>query len=326
MKQVILLSLVTVFAFGFVSAQDNKSPEPSFNRNPEKAEIVTSDIALFWRAYDMAKPENNLIVYRDEYFKKGSVGLREFVNRKVGSSCNLVTAIEAAPNYYASLRTQSAKVESYKPQMVASFKKLKEIYPEAVFPNVYFVIGRMNTGGTVTFKGLLIGVEMYGKTDDASLAELNNWQKKVVGKVDRIPFIVAHELIHYQQKNAHLTALFGGEVSLLGKVLGEGSADFIGELISGDNENPHLHEYGNPREKELWLEFKKVMNGNDASNWLYQGDKAKDRPADLGYYIGYKIVESYYNKSTDKKQAIKDILEIKDFNAFLLASGYGEKF
>ena len=274
----------------------------------------------------MAKPENNLIIYRDEYFKKGSVGLREFVSKKIGSSCNLVTAIEAAPKYYAALRPQSAKVESYKPQMLASFKKLKEIHPDAVFPNVYFVVGRMNTGGHATFKGLLIGVDMYGKTDDASLAELNNWQKKVVGKVERIPFIVAHELIHYQQRNAHLTALFGGEVSLLGKALSEGSADFLGELIAGDNENPHLHEYGNPREKQLWLEFRKEMNGNDASNWLYQGDRAKDKPADLGYYVGYKIVESYYNKSTDKKQAIKDILEIKDFNAFLVASGYGEQF
>ena len=68
------------------------------------------------------------------------------------------------------------------------------------------------------------------------------------------------------------------------------------------------------------------MLGTDASNWLYQGDKAKDRPADLGYYIGYKICEAYYAHAVDKKQAIKDILEIKDFNQFLSASRYEEKF
>ena len=68
------------------------------------------------------------------------------------------------------------------------------------------------------------------------------------------------------------------------------------------------------------------MNGKDTSNWLYQGDKAKDKPADLGYYVGYKIAESYYNRAADKKQAIKDILDIKDFNGFLKASGYDEKF
>jgi uncharacterized protein YjaZ len=205
--------------------------------------------------------------------------------------------------------------------MLASFKKLKEIYPDARFPNVYFVIGRMNAGGTVTFKGLLIGVEMYGKTDDASVAELTGWKKASVSRIEEIPFIVAHELVHYQQKYG-----LDGELSLLGKSLHEGSADFIGELIAGGSINQQLHEYGNPREKQLWLEFKKEMNNKDTSNWLYQGDKAKDKPADLGYYVGYKIVESYYNKAKDKKQAIKDILDIKDFNGFLKASGYDEKF
>ncbi len=326
MKRVFLLILATFFSAGLISGQDNKSVELTLNQDPGKAEIVVSDIALFWRAYDMAKPENNLIIYRDEYFKQGSVGLQEFLRSKIGNSCNLVTAIDAAPKYYAALRAQSAKIENYKPQILASFKKLKEIYPDARFPNVYFVIGRMNAGGTATLKGLLIGFEMYGKTDDASVSELSGWKKSSVGRIEEIPFIVAHELVHYQQKNALIASLFGGDVSLLGKSLAEGGADFVGELIAGGNINPHLHEYGNRREKQLWLEFKKEMNNKDASNWLYQGDKAKDKPADLGYYVGYKIAESYYNKAQDKKQAVKDILEIKDFNAFLKASGYDEKF
>jgi hypothetical protein len=321
MKQVFLLILATFFSVNLISGQDNKPSEPMFNQNPEKAQIVTSDIALFWRAYDLAKPENNLIVYRDEYLKKGSVGLQEYLRTKIGTSCNLVTAIDAAPKYYASLRAQSEKVENYKPQMLASFKKLKEIYPDARFPNVYFLIGRMNNGGTATFKGLLIGVDMYGKTDDASVGELSGWKKTSVGGIERIPFIVAHELVHYQQRYG----LFD-DLNLLGRSLHEGGADFVGELIAGGKINPRLHEYGNPREKQLWLEFKKEMNGMDKSNWLYQGDKAKDKPADLGYYVGYKITESYYNRAKDKKQAIKDILDIKDFNGFLKSSGYDEKF
>jgi hypothetical protein len=222
----------------------------------------------------MAKPENNLIVYRDEYFKKGSVGLQEFLRSKIGNSCNLVTAIDAAPKYYAGLRAQSAKVENYKPQMLASFKKLKEIYPDAIFPNVYFLIGRMNAGGTVTFKGLLIGVDMYGKTDDASLAELSGWKKSSVGGIEQIPFIVAHELVHYQQKYG----LVGSELNLLGKSLHEGSADFIGELIAGGNIQPQLHEYGNSREKQLWLEFKKEMNNWTRATGFIKATRQKINP------------------------------------------------
>ncbi|HEX8266184.1 MAG TPA: hypothetical protein VF596_12305, partial [Pyrinomonadaceae bacterium] len=126
MKQVFLLILVMFFSVNLILGQDNKPAELVFNQNPEKAQIVTSDIALFWRAYDMAKPENNLVIYRDEYFKKGSVGLQDFLRSNIGNSCNLVATIDAAPKYYAALRAQSAKVENYKPQMLASFKKLKE--------------------------------------------------------------------------------------------------------------------------------------------------------------------------------------------------------
>ena len=41
---------------------------------------------------------------------------------------------------------------------------------------------------------------MHGKTDDVSLAELSGWKKASVGRIEEIPFIVAHELVHYQQK------------------------------------------------------------------------------------------------------------------------------
>ena len=66
------------------------------------------------------------------------------------------------------------------------------------------------------------------------------------------------------------------------------------------------------------------MNGEDASEWLYNGlDPKRGYPQDLGYYIGYKICEAYYNKAINKKQAVKDILEIQDFKLFLANSGYG---
>jgi hypothetical protein len=317
-----LINFIFLFSLSIISISGQIATDNKPNTDPEKAQFITSDIALFWRAYDMAKPENNLNVFRDEYLKKGSVGLEEFRKTRIGNVCALVDTISAAPKYYAALRGQTAKVETFKPQMTASFRKLKEIYADAVFPNVYFIVGRMNSAGTLTDKGLLVGVDMFGKTDDLSLAELGGWQKAVVGKIERIPFIVAHESIHYQQK----FSLTGGEWSLLGKALNEGGADFIAELIAGEHINPHLHEYGNPREKELWLEFKKEMNGTSAKNWLYQGNEAKDKPADLGYYIGYKIIESYYKKAADKKQAVKDILEIKNFDEFLKLSGYEDKF
>ena len=65
------------------------------------------------------------------------------------------------------------------------------------------------------------------------------------------------------------------------------------------------------------------MSGTKTDDWLYNGlDDKRDYPADLGYYMGYKICEAYYNKAQDKKQAVKDILTIQDFEQFLSDSGY----
>lgn len=293
--------------------------EKTLNTDPEKVNIVSSDIDLFWMAYDKAKPENSLYVFRDEYIRKGSQGLKDFTAYRIGSSCELVDAIELRPKYFASLRNVSQKAHTFKEPMRAAFRKLKAIYPDAAFPDVYLMIGKMNSGGTYTENALLIGVDMYGLTPNTPMEELSDWLKKVLKPIDEIPYIVAHELIHYQQK-------YPKERTLLGSAIGEGSADFVAELIAGKHINHHLHEFGNPKEKELWAEFKRSMTTNDMSLWLYNGGKIKDRPADLGYYIGYKIAESYYKNAPDKNRAVKDILEIKNFDEFLTASRYEQKF
>ena len=331
-QSLIFICVLAVLGINFAAANAQTATQKKKpNSDPEAAQIVTSDIPLFWKAYDRARPENDLIVYRDEYLKKGSVGLQDFVKARIGGPCGLLAVIEAAPKYYAALREPSLKIAFYEPQIRASFRRLKEIYPDAIFPDVYFVIGRMTSAGTVSENGLLIGVDMFGRNPGAPLDELGLWHKAVVKSTDALPYIVAHEIIHTQQMNSFI--LSGADISkikgantLLAQSIGEGSADFIGELISGKNVSQQLHDYANPREREIWVEFQKEMNGDKTDNWLYQGDKAKGRPADLGYYVGYKIVESYYKNAKDKKQAVKDILGIKDVQEFLKASRYEEKF
>ena len=42
--------------------------------------------------------------------------------------------------------------------------------------------------------------------------------------------------------------------------------------------------------------------------------------------MGYKICEAYYENTEDKKQAVKDIIEVQDFETFFKKSRYSEKF
>jgi hypothetical protein len=41
---------------------------------------------------------------------------------------------------------------------------------------------------------------------------------------------------------------------------------------------------------------------------MYEGKVTNGRPADLGYFVGYRIAEAYYNEGSDKKKAIAAIL------------------
>jgi hypothetical protein len=49
-------------------------------------------------------------------------------------------------------------------------------------------------------------------------------------------------------------------------------------------------------------------------------------PRDLGYWMGYRIARSYYDRADDKTKAVADILQLTDFAAFLRTSGYAERF
>jgi Predicted Zn-dependent protease (DUF2268) len=288
----------------------------------DKSDLVklnTSDVELFWHAYDLAGPEKSAEVFEREYLNKGSTGLAEFTRLRIGDAKQLAATVRQRPKYYAQLRKHTQKIAAYQAQMQAAFRCFRQLYPEAVFPDVYFVVGRMNSAGTVDRKSLLIGVDMFGRDGDDSLAELGAWHKAVVASIDRLPYIVAHELIHSQQSNAR-------DSSLLAHSLTEGVADFIAERISGQHINPHLHEFARNRHRELWLAFEKEMRGSKLSNWLYQGENATaERPADLGYYMGYRIAAAYYDKQADKRKAIRDMLQIRDADGFLKASGYAEQ-
>ena len=288
------------------------------NSDPAAAQLVTSDIPRFWRVFDSTSLKDAAERFQREYIDYGTIGLRDFLQARIQNGRYLAGTVSARPRYYSAIRDSTLAVDRnplIKEAIQASFRKLKEIYPDAVFPNVYFLIGRMNSAGTVSSNGLLIGVEMNARNDDTPIDELTNWERAVTGQIATLPHIVAHELIHIQQPR-------DGKTTLLQQALSEGGADFVGELISGGIINKVQRAHGDANELALWREFQKDMMGTDVSRWMFQGDRAKDRPADLGYYVGYKICAELYRRMTDKRQAVRRILQITDPEAFLKESGY----
>ena len=138
--------------------------------------------------------------------------------------------------------------------------------------------------------------------------------------------MVAHEYIHTQQKNINISAC---QCRLLEHILKEGIASYISEkLIMKRNGEVQSRAsiYANANEKKLWNDLKKELCSNDFSNWLYNGSTSKELPGDLGYRIGYKIAESFYENSADKNEAVKELIEMDNPLIFLDRSKYDLKF
>jgi hypothetical protein len=208
--------------------------------------LITSDIHLFWNAMDNAQKdiseESLAALLQHDYLDRASVGVLEFIPGRIQSAGDLAAMVRSRRARYDSVRSANFQIQRAEPAIMAAFRLLKEIYPPAVFPDVYFVVGRLNSGGTSSKHGLLIGAEVYGNPDE-------------------LPSIVSHELIHFQQHYMSET--------LLAHAFLEGSADFLGEMISGDQINKTAHEYGLAHEHELWQEFRLRFTDTNYRPWMY---------------------------------------------------------
>jgi hypothetical protein len=151
---------------------------------------------------------------------------------------------------------------------------------------------------------VLIGSEIATGNASTDVSEFTNkWLEGVFKNQEAnniIPLNI-HEYVHTQQK--------GNPHNLLGQAIKEGACDFITELVIGKLMQNNYIVYGREHEAELKDRFKLEMFTDAYSNWLYNGSNAKT-VADLGYFMGYTICKSYYNNTTDKKKAIKEIIEL----------------
>jgi len=288
--------------------------------SPDSARIETADVGRFFEAVRALRGAPTLRdsarVLFERYYSPGSDGLLDFIERRFGSAFQLAGKIRHRPAYYAHLPSSLGGLGVIAPRIREGFERFEALWPDAVFADVYFVIGRMNSGGTTSQDKLLIGAEMYGRDAAAPSEELNAWEARVLRDTSMVATIVVHELMHVNQ-----VPLAGATATVLDQAIREGGADFVAELVTGRNINDHVHAWANPREREVWQEFRAAMDGRDFGRWFGNSGEA-GRPPDLGYYVGYRIAKALYDRSPDKRRAIGEILRGADAPALLAASGY----
>jgi hypothetical protein len=298
-----------------------------------KKTVLTLDIDHFWEAFDELKNCETHIdsvnTFQRLYLDRATDGLIDFIAARNLTAERFATTVGKFPKFYNSVRQNTYEAKKAAPVIEEVFQKFRELYPAFKPVKVCFAIGVLSSGGTVSSNFVLIGTEITASTKECDLSEFNNNALSSVLAseieiVQRIKNMVSHECVHTQQKATYDANAV--KCDLLYATIMEGSCDFIGELISGSHINATVQQFGDLHEGELWLEFKRQLCDDKLSSWLYNySTSTKERPPDLGYYLGYKIAQEYYRNAPDKSQAITDIIQMDNPLVFLEKSKYDQR-
>lgn len=273
----------------------------------EEPVIETGDIDRFYKIYDKAGGRPTGDALQNDYIDPGSDGLHVLARMRNVTGQSIADAIAKRPEIYSEARECLDALPRVRERLTASLHKLKELYPEARFSPITIAVGRgkpVGVGGRDT--GVQIGAEALCATD---------WINPNIE--DRFVGVIMHEFAHVQQAVAFSELQ---NPTVLSASLEEGAAEFITELTTGAISYSYMSALIAGRETEIEIAFAADVGKTDLSDWLY--NSTPDTPADLGYWVGYRIVKSYYQHADDKHQAIREIFEMTNPDEFLAKSGW----
>ena len=303
----------------------SKDPAPpfTFTPKPQIEGFYTSDIDLFWQAYDYMSPNFTKENFQNIYINNGTAGLKDYnAQKSIAINLEQVLGNDILMNYYTSIRTNSMDLQESIDKTKEGFQRFQELYPDAKLCDVYFLIGSLSAAGRVSDNGILIAAEFFTRTDQSDLSALDEDLQPIFLTKDYIPSVVVHELVHQQQ----LANPNGSYATLLQHSILEGMADYIACQVLPDTPfyNQHIYDVDDTMEKQIWTDFQKEMNMSyDETDWLYSWKTTSNGyPGNSGYYIGYKICEAYAAQFDTKEEAIAAMLQTSDYVALYNESGY----
>lgn len=284
-----------------------------------KKTYVTDDIPRFWEAVDSLKNVNNhtdsLRLIQTLYLDRMSNEGKKFIDIREYTAAEYLRTLHKYPNYFKALRTKTDKITASQTLLDSTFKKLKTAIPDYETPTVCFAIGCFRGGGTTKKDVILMGSEIALADSTMDFSEFKGNLRTTLAAGINLVNLVAHESIHCQQHHAR-------NRSLLSITLQEGAANFLPALILRQRMDVSKDKYAMVHECELWQEFKTEINSDNLDKWLFNTSTIKNRPPDLGYFMGMRICEAYYNKQPDKAKAITTLLDRSKYMAVMEQSGY----
>lgn len=303
MKRIISALALAALACAVISytahgASASSAPSP---------EIHIEDVERFYRIYDAANGHPSAEQLQRDYIDAGSEGLHTLARLRNVTGARIAEALAKNPKIYSDAKRCMAVLPRMKERVQVALDTLGRLNPESRFPPVTITVGRGKPAGIgYPDSGIQIGLEAVCAADFMN-----------ANVEDRFVHVISHEYVHIQQA----PALAGrDDLTVLERSLLEGGAEMISELISSLAGQAHFPGLTQGREKQIEAAFLADQDKTELSAWL--DNSTIEKPGDLGYWVGHRIAKSYYQHATDKRQAVRDMLQTTDAKAFLAKSGW----
>jgi hypothetical protein len=273
----------------------------------EAPKVQTEDVERFYKIYEAAGGKPTAEQLQRDYLDVGTDGLRTLAKIRNVTGARIAENLQKRPDIYTNAKRCMDVLPRVQKRLENSLRELVRLYPQARNPTVTIVVGRgkpVGVGSPLT--GLQIGLEALCAVD---------WLNPNLE--DRFVYVITHEYAHVQQAKVFTEK---EELTVLERSLLEGAAELAAELTSGNVAYSHFTASTKGREKEIETEFAADQDKTDLSHWL--DNSTVEKPGDLGYWVGYRIAKAYYQHSSDKAQAFREVLEMNDARAFLAKSGW----
>lgn len=283
--------------------------QPAYPRNPKKAQLIFSDLDHFVDAYEeLSRNTDTIQVLQTLYFERGSDGLKEFVRRHQLTPERLKEAIRENPERYVLLPGFVSKIGDIQELYTLILDDFHKVVPNAMYPPTYLIVGANRGIGQASMAGQLITVT------------------RIVDNMDKMKKMIVHELAHFQQAMAmggqKYAALYASRDNMLGMCLREGGAEFVTSQVMGNITQNTALEYLEKDENRLKEQFLTDTKAQNKDFWFWPSLEHETYTKLLGYAIGYKICNQYYEEAPDKTAAFIDILKMEDAELFLKLSHY----
>lgn len=297
-----------------------------------KYDIITKDVLHFWEAVDSLKENcDTTQIFQRHVIDRATDEFKIFIKQWKITAKDYTYQYRRYPNFYRTLKSNTLKLINDENLIRQTINNFRKIYPNYVDATICISLGNFRTGGTISIiqEGILkhnkfayIGLEFHGLDSSTIISELPISIQDYVSRSNFYRTII-HELVHVQQETHgyKIMEAYNGN-NLAAAILKEGIPDFISKLVYPIGNDGDHYKYGIQHEEILRAKLKNEIYGSDFTYWIYNSNTVTDQPRDLGYFMGSRIANSYFNQLSETTLNVTELIEIKNVKKFIKKSKY----